>query len=243
MKPQLNRLSTTPLIVLAAIMIGASMVGASPAAAAKAEVNVFAFCNLGQPPTTPGFPVNCTVSVLPTTSGGPAPTGSIKISAPKSRGSVSTTECNLSGSCFFSYTPKGKGSDRRVDSITAIYSGDDNYKSKRGKATVSVAAAPAAVITLSCPSSTPTGQLAFCFATWDLYGPDRPGVVKFSAPAYKGTLGWTECSTHFSQGCGVTYTPKGKGSPTRVDTIKATYPADLYNSAGETSAQIHVTAP
>jgi len=238
MNPQRIRLRTAPLIILAGIMIGASLVAASPAAAAKAHASIFIFCfGPGQPQPSPGYPHSCQAAVQ----GQPAPTGTLKISAATYKGTLSTNTCSSLSSCQFTYTPKGKGSDYRKDTITLIYSGDSNYYSGRTSTKISVFASPPIGLSLGCHDSVPAGSTAFCSLSIQTHGPSQFGNVTLKVPTYKGTVTPTQCST-FTSSCFVSYTPKGRGYATRVDTITASYAGDLYNSPAKVTEKIQVTA-
>ena len=238
MHPQNLRRRTAPLIVLAGIMIAASIVAASPAAAAKAHASIFIFCfGPGQPQPTPGYPHSCQAAVQ----GQPAPTGTLKISAATYKGTLSTNTCSSLSSCQFTYTPKGKGSDYRKDTITLIYSGDSNYYSGRTSTKISVFASPPIRLTLSCSDSVQTDQTAFCNLSIQVNGPNQFGQVTLNAPTYKGTVTPQGCNT-FNSSCFVSYIPKGRGYDTRVDKITAAYAGDLYNSPAKVTETIRVTA-
>jgi hypothetical protein len=238
MSPQTFRLRTAPMILLAGIMIVASLIAAAPAAAAKAHPSPLVICFTGFPASTPGYPIQCQAQV---NGFGPPITGTLKLSAASYKGSLSTNTCSSLASCPFQYTPKGKGSDHRKDTITAIYSGDGNYYSARSSVKISIAASPPLGLLLSCPDSTPSGTQVFCFLDLQVHGPTQFNSVQLKVPTYKGTVAPTECGT-YNDYCLITYTPKGRGSDTRIDTITASYKGDLYNSPNKVTEEIHVTA-
>ena len=225
------------MIALAGIMIAASLFAASPAAAAKADPFMYVVCFGNGPQATPGYALNCQAAV----GGSPVPTGTLKISAASYKGTLSTNVCSSVTNCSFTYTPKGKGSDYRKDTITAIYSGDSNYYSGRASTKISIAASPPARLQLTCPDSVQTGTTAFCGLSIQMNGPSQFGYVSLKAPTYKGTVAPPECST-FMSFCPVYYTPKGRGYDARVDKITASYAGDLYNSATKVTESIRVTA-
>ncbi len=238
MNTQHLRLRVAPMIVLAGTMIVASLLTAAPAAAAKAHASIFVFCfGSGQPKVTPGYPLFCQAGVQ----GQPTPTGTLKISAATYKGTLSTNTCTSVNFCQFTYTPKGKGSDYRKDTVTALYSGDSNYYSGRGSHKVPIHASPPARLQLSCPDSVQTGTTAFCGLSIQMNGPSQFGHVSLKAPTYKGTVAPPECNT-FMSSCPVYYTPKGRGYDARVDKITASYAGDLYNSPTKVTETIRVTA-
>jgi hypothetical protein len=228
------------MIILAGLMIAASLIAASPAAAAKAHASIFVFCFTSGPNTTPGYPLQCQAQVTGTFDR-PAPTGTLKISAATYKGTLSSNTCSSLTNCQFTYTPKGKGSDYRKDTITAIYSGDGNYYSGRSSIKISIAASPPARLQLTCPDSVQTGTTAFCGLSIQMNGPSQFGYVALKAPTYKGTVAPPECNT-FMSFCPVYYTPKGRGYDARVDKITASYAGDLYNSPTKVTETIRVTA-
>ena len=238
MNTQHLRLRVTPMIVLAGTMIVASLLTAAPAAAAKAHASIFVFCfGSGQPKVTPGYPLFCQAGVQ----GQPTPTGTLKISAATYKGTLSTNTCTSVNFCQFTYTPKGKGSDYRKDTVTALYSGDGNYYSGRASFKVSVFASPPMGLSLSCQDSVQTGATAFCNLSIQPNGPNQGGRVTLKSLTYKGTVAPPDCHTFFSS-CPVFYTPKGRGYDSRVDKVTAAYAGDLFNSPATVVETIRVTA-
>ena len=239
MTSQNIRRRIVPMTILAGIMIAASLVAASPAAA-KTSPTVSVFCFGTGQPMTPGYPRFCQAFVFG--DGQVPPTGTLKLSAATYKGTLSQTSCSSVSNCTFTYTPKGKGSDYRKDTIYAIYSGDSNYYGGRGSTKVPVFKSPQPVLNLSCPESVQTGTTAFCNLSFQVHGPAQSTYIALSAPTYKGTVAPEECFTVFSSSCPVFYTPKGRGYDTRVDKITASHPGDLYNSPVKVTETIRVTA-
>jgi hypothetical protein len=228
------------MIILAGLMIAASLIAASPAAAAKGHASVSVFCASFQQQATPGYALQCNAYVFGTIDR-PAPTGTLELSAASYKGTLSKSACSTPTNCQFTYTPKGKGSDYRKDTVTALYSGDSNYYSGRGSHKVPIHASPPARLQLSCPDSVQTGTTAFCGLSIQMNGPSQFGHVSLKAPTYKGTVAPPECNT-FMSSCPVYYTPKGRGYDARVDKITASYAGDLYNSPTKVTETIRVTA-
>lgn len=228
-----------PVIVLAGIMIAASLIASSPAAAAKAHASVFGFCISNGPQTTPGYPLQCAAGV----GGFPAPTGTLKLAASSYKGTLSTNTCSSISSCNFTYTPIGKGTEYRKDTIYVRYSGDDNYYSGTAKITIFVKPSPTPGLVLSCPESAVTGTEVPCDLQFQMHGPFVSNQhIDLKVATYKGTIVPTQCSTLFTNHCRVYYTPKGRGYDTRLDTITASFAGDLYNSPEKVTDKINVTA-
>jgi hypothetical protein len=132
MNRQHIRRRTAPMIVLVGIMSAASLITSSPAAAEPADVTVSCF----DTSTTPGVPVTCTSYV-----NGFAYGGTLTFTVPTYKGTTSPTSCHYSNNaCYFTYTPKGRGTNTRKDTITATYS-DDPYV-ETGKATTTIEVKP-----------------------------------------------------------------------------------------------------
>jgi hypothetical protein len=229
------RLRTVPMIALAGVMIVAALLTAAPAAAAKGHASISFFCfSTGQ--NTPGYPIGCQAAV----NGLPAPTGALTISASSSKGTVNGG-CTFLSNCSFSYTPKGKGSAHRKDTITVRYSGDDHYYSARASTKIAVLASPPMGLQLSCPASTTTGSFAYCSLSIQPHGFPGGNSVDVKVPSYKGAVTPAQCPA-FQGSCTVIFIPKGRGYDTRVDTITASYAGDLYNSPNKVTAKVHVGA-
>lgn len=240
MNPPSIRLRTAPMIVLAGIMIAASLIASSPASAAKTRPTVSVFCFGTGEPQTPGYARHCDLFVLGP-SGAPQPTGTVKLSAAASKGTLSTTSCSV-GACHFTYTPKGTGSNTRKDTVTAAYSGDVNYSARRSSTKVQVLKSPPAQMTLSCQETVQAGASAFCTLSYQIAGSfETRQNIALTAPSYKGTVAPESCFTVFSSSCTHGYTPKGRGSDTRVDKITASYPGDVFNSPAKVTETIKVT--
>ena len=232
------RLRTAPMIALVGALMVGSLFAAAPAAAAKIHPFVYVFCEWAYQ-ATPGTVLQCRAFVDGSAGTG---TGTLKLSASSYKGTLSTKVCSSLSNCQFTYTPKGKGSDYRQDTVTAIYSGDDNYYGGRSSYKFPIVAPPPAYLGLICPTSIPSGTPADCYMAMDLNGPTQFGnVVTLKVPTYKGNLSRTECATSQSF-CVFTFTPKGTGTTRRVDTITASYAGDQYNSPTKATVEIKVTA-
>lgn len=89
--------------------------------------------------TTPGVPVQCDAAIY-RQGPGPLPTGTITVTAPTYKGSLSPTTCDVWSPCSFSYTPVGSGSASRKDTVTFTYSGDAFYGAAKQTWTINVLA-------------------------------------------------------------------------------------------------------
>jgi hypothetical protein len=168
--------------------------------------------------------------------------GTLTFTVPTYKGTTSPTSCHYSNNaCYFTYTPKGRGTNTRKDTITATYS-DDPYV-ETGKATTTIEVKPTpplpvADVAVSCfATSTTPGVPVTCtsYVNGFAYG----GTLTFTVPTYKGTTSPTSC--HYSNNaCYFTYTPKGRGTNTRKDTITATYSDDPYVETGKATTTIEV---
>lgn len=103
---------------------------------AKPPVSLAVWCGYF---TTPGVPVQCDAAIY-RQGPGPVPTGTITVTAPSYKGSLSPTTCAVATPCSFSYTPVGSGSPSRKDTVTFTYSGDTFYGSARQTWTINVLA-------------------------------------------------------------------------------------------------------
>jgi hypothetical protein len=92
--------------------------------------------------TTPGVAASCLVAFGPTVDG-PAPTGVVTLTVPSTAGTVTPSTCPVSaptGSCQYTYTPKGVGSGTRKDTVTATYPGDSFWAPATSKVVIEVPA-------------------------------------------------------------------------------------------------------
>lgn len=98
----------------------------------RLPVYLSTYCDQGA--TAPGVPATCTIDIQPTGSG-PVLTGTVSLTVPTYKGTLTPAGCAAStGSCSYTYVPKGSGSAWRKDTITATYPGDSFWAP--GKTTV-----------------------------------------------------------------------------------------------------------
>src|SRR5689334_5057074 len=184
--------------LLLALVVSLLAVVSAANAATKPSVSLSSSCV--RPTTMPGHAVSCSVNVN-WEPGLPSPSGTIALSAPSYKGTVSPTTCVVDGGtlCEFSYTPKGTGSTSRTDTITAIYSGDTNWASGRITAVVGVRTQPIPIFGTGCNlGETTPGVTMSCFvylADSGEEGAGEPtGTVAITVPASRGSVTPTSCT-------------------------------------------------
>lgn len=192
--------------------------------------------------TTPGVSVPCLIVLSDSGEGAGEPSGTVTVSVPSYKGSVSPTSCSFSagGSCNLSYTPVGTGSSTRKDVITATYSGNTLYGTGKATTTVFVGPKPTPTLNFSCGEVTTPGVATSCTMTMSGSLGPVDGNVTFTVPSYKGTIVPSSCWP--GAPCSPTYTPKGTGSASRKDTITATYSGDARYAATKTTFVVAVHA-
>ena len=206
---------------------------------APAPVSVGAGCD--PPTTTPNVPASCYAYVAGVP-GSPQPTGSVHFWGTK--GTTSPTACQASSvGCTFTYTPTGAGSATRRDTITVVYvpvSPDEDQVVV--KFTVAVRPEPSPVVAMSCQSPTTPGVPVGCTAQVAGNGKmPLAGELRFSVPAYKGTVTPTTCAVAaLAKSCHVSYVPTGRGSAARTDAITVKYAGDPRYADATAKATVEV---
>lgn len=195
------------------------------------------------PETTPAVAVECSLFV---SAGTPAPTGTVSLAANAFQGTLSRRTCPVSSSadpCEFTYMPKGNGTATRSDKITVTYSGSSTYPKQVKTLNIAVKPKPVPILNVACgEQTTPTVPVQCSVSVEANGGAGQPtGSVALSANPFKGTLSPRSCPA--SSACSFTYTPKGTGSPTRVDTIRATYPGDARYQRVSALENVNVVKP
>ncbi|KAA1420934.1 hypothetical protein F0U44_00890 [Nocardioides humilatus] len=243
----LRRSSTAAIAVLAA---AAGLVATPSPAEAKAYTSMTVTCS---PSIKEGQTGICAFNV--TSSIGVAPTGVVKVSAPK--GELTPEECTLQqittdeSTCQVAYTPKGNGSDTRQDKVTGKYKGDDLHAppSYRPSTSTSISVTPrreASLVGLSCGDAITAGGEGICSIVMDSESfevPTPSGTVQFKTSRQVGLVE-SECYLFPSfpgvVACSVGYSPVGGGSPGRRDKITATYLGDENYRPFKASVRVRV---
>jgi hypothetical protein len=216
---------------------------------AKPNTNFSSYCpgNGFNPPefTTPAIAISCTVTVH----GINQLSGAVTVSAAASKGAVTSgTSCPVGGYqtfCQFAYVPQGEGSSYRKDTITVHYPGDLHNNEATLLIKISVGPRLTPLVYVQCPNgfSTTVGTPLSCSVNAYSYGSGPPltGTVTVSVASSKGAVTPTTCAVNVS--CPISYTPQGRGSAYRKDTITATYSGDIRYLDEKATAKIAVTAP
>lgn len=241
MHPRLRSALTVPLLL---VLAGVAL--AMPASAAKRIPSFAGGCNPST--TTPGVAVACYTWVDSQLPDDPAPTGTLKITAPSYKGTLSVTRCDAASFCDFGYLPKGAGSPTRKDTITVTYSGDTFWASRTLKIVVAVPAKLPTSFGASCDQQATTpGTALHCVAfvyTSSAAAPTPTGTLTFAVPSYKGSASPASCDVVTADGrCDFWYTPKGTGTTTRKDTITVSYSGDGFWASSRTAVVVQVHAP
>ena len=119
------------------------------------------------------------------------------------------------------------------------------YQKQAKTLSIAVKPKPVPLLAVQCGDQTTPSVSVDCTVSVDPNGVGQPtGSVALSNNVFKGTLSRKSCpAAASSDSCSFTYTPKGTGSPTRVDTIKAAYQGDARYQKATATEGVKVTKP